>query len=110
MARPIIRLASPGFFIDKAMKLWRLYHSHGSWEIVRNQQLVRAALIDHPEHHPAFCAAFLGWIEGALSLTGARDIESSEIRCATRGARCCSYEVKWGDNKRVQDRVPKPPS
>jgi predicted hydrocarbon binding protein len=110
VARPFIRLASPGFFIDKAMKLWRMYHSHGRWEIVRHREQVRAALVEHPEHHPAFCATFCGWIEGALSLTGARDVDGSETRCASRGAPFCSFEVKWGDGKRVQERVPRPPT
>jgi len=111
VARPFIRLSSPGFFVDKAMKLWRLYHSHGRWEIVRNADLVRAALVDHPEHHAAFCAAFVGWIEGALSLTGARDIGATETRCATRGAPFCAFEMSWGDGVRSpRDRVPKPPT
>jgi hypothetical protein len=110
VARPLLRLASPGFFLDKAMKLWRMYHSHGRWEIVRTANTVRAALVDHPEHHAAFCATFLGWMDGALSLTGALSIESTETRCAALGARCCSFEVTWTDRSGSRERVPRPPT
>ena len=111
VARPLLRLASPGFFLDKAMRLWRLYHSHGRWEMTRTDGEVRAVLVGHPDSHPAFCATFLGWMEGALMLTGAHGVSSQEVRCATKGAPCCSYTTTWMTGARdVRARVPRPPS
>ena len=109
VARPLLKLASPGFFLDRAMRLWRLYHSHGAWEMARNQGEVRASLVGHPDTHPAFCATFVGWLEGALALTGAHAIDTREIRCRSQGAPCCSFMTSWTTGS-ARDRVPRPPS
>ena len=113
VGRMFMRIVSPGFFLDKVMRLWPILHSRGRWELTRGPGTVRGLLVDHPDHHPAFCAQTLGFAEGALTMTGAVEPRAVELTCAARGAPYCSYEMTWkelGSRRGPTDRIPKPPS
>lgn len=111
LAKPVARLLSPGLFVDMAVKIWRLYNSHGHWEILRSPRTLQASRFGSPETHPAFCEATMGWIEGAMLFCGAIDVVGIEDRCVARGAACCSINVRWSEAKdAVAERRPRPPT
>jgi hypothetical protein len=113
VGKPFLRVIGPGFFLDKLMALWRVYHSRGRWEITRGPGEVRGVLVDHPQHHRACCAMVLGWAEGVIELSGARDAHAEELRCAARGAPCCTFEMtwlEWGARRSPRERTPRPPT
>jgi hypothetical protein len=111
LARPVARLLTPAVFVSMSTKIWRLYNSHGAWEIVHGDREIKAVLLKRPEHHSAFCVGVLGWIEGALEISGAIDAHADEERCAAKGAPVCSIHVTWKEkNDGARNRVPRPPS
>ena len=113
IARPIAAFMSPGFFLDITTRIWGLYHTHGTWEISRGTRDLQGLLLDRPEHHPAFCMAMRGWVEGALLFCGAVDVTTHEERCATKGAQGCSYRMQWREKRdaaTARDRQPRPPT
>jgi len=113
IARPIARMLSPGLFIDLSVKIWRLYHSHGRWEISRGRRELNGVRFDCPESHVAFCETTMGWIEGAMLFCGAADVVAIEERCAARGGPCCSLRMRWveaSDTAIARERRPVPPT
>lgn len=111
IARPVAKLLTPAVFVSMSTKIWRLYNSHGSWEIVPGDREIKAVLLKRPEHHSAFCTGCLGWVEGALEISGAIDAFAVEERCAAKGAPVCSMRVTWKEkNDGARNRVPRPPS
>ncbi len=111
VAKPVAMLLSPGLFVDMSVKIWRLYNSHGSWEVLRGRREIQASRFRCPEHHPAFCEGTMGWVEGAMLFCGAIDVVATEERCAARGGTCCSIRVRWAEAKdSVVERRPRPPT
>lgn len=111
VAKPMAMMLSPGLFIDLSVKIWRLYHSHGHWEVIRHRREIQASLFERPESHRAFCEGTMGWIEGAMIFCGAVDVVAVEERCAAKGAPCCSIRVRWAEARdAVVDRTPRPPT
>jgi hypothetical protein len=93
--RPFLRAGRTGWIIQVATRVWRMYHSHGKWQVVRARNSVIATLVDHPESDAAFCATFGGWVEGALELSGGLDVGSEHPACAARGAAQCVFIASW---------------
>lgn len=115
IVKPFARMFSPGFFLDMVTKIWRIYHTVGSWEISRGDRDLQAVLVGRPENHPAFCPVIIGYTEAAMTLAGAVDITVVEERCANKGAPCCSIRMKWSEKSdaagaRARDRVPRAPT
>lgn len=109
IAKPVARFLSPGVFVEMAVKVWRVYNTHGTWEVLHTPRTVRASLFDRPEAHAAFCTATLGWMKGALEFCGAFDVVADEQRCAARGDPCCSFHVSWTERGDM-NRRPRPPT
>lgn len=113
IAKPFARFLSPGFLVDMVTKIWRIYHTVGSWEVSRGERDLQALLVGRPENHPAFCPVLIGYSEAAMALAGAIDVKIVEERCANKGAPCCSLRMKWSEKSdalRVRDRVPRAPT
>ena len=44
---------------------------------------------------PAWCMRFTGFLEQAMVLTGAREVDVQETRCRVRGDDCCKFVGRW---------------
>lgn len=113
IAKPFARLLSPGFLVDTVTKIWRVYHSTGSWEVTRGERDLLAILVGRPENHPAFCPVVIGYCEAAMTIAGATEVRVVEERCANKGSPVCSLRMQWvekSDSLRARDRVPRAPS
>lgn len=111
LLKPVLRLMTPGFLISQSMRLWRRYHSHGRWEIVRTSSDIRAVLVDHELAHPAFCATFCGYVEGALLFSGARLPKVTQTACRCHGDRVCAFLGVFDEQAgNARSRVPQPPN
>lgn len=112
LLKPVLRLMTPAFLITQTMRLWRGYHSHGRWELVRTSGDLRAVLVDHPVAHPAFCATFCGFVEGALAFSGARAPHVEQTACRCHGDRACAFYGVFEERgvDAARGRVPRPPN
>ncbi len=97
--RPLIRLGNPGWIVEVATRLWRTYHNKGIWTIQRTPMTILATLNSHAECHEAFCLTFVGWLTGALELSGGYDVLVDHPVCQTRGAPSCVYTARWTENR-----------
>tara|TARA_Y100001934_G_C12303287_1_gene751118 strand:+ start:414 stop:1097 length:684 start_codon:yes stop_codon:yes gene_type:complete len=93
--RPLIRLGNPGWILEVSTRLWRMYHNKGYWEVQRTPVTILATLNDHEECHTAFCHTFVGWLTGALELSGGYDVMVDHPVCQARGAPNCVFTARW---------------
>lgn len=89
------KLGKPGWIVEFGTNLWRFYHSEGRWELERSPVEMIARLVDRTESDEAFCHAFMGWITGALELSGARHVQTSHAVCMANGAASCVFVGRW---------------
>jgi hypothetical protein len=93
--RRMAKLGKPGWIVDFGTNLWRFFHDEGRWELERGPVEIMARLVDRTEADAAFCHAFMGWITGALELSGARNVQSSHAVCMANGAASCVFVGRW---------------
>lgn len=93
--RPFLRLGNPGWIMSLSTRLWRYYHDRGRWELSRSPVSVLATLFDHPESDEAFCATFMGWLTGALEVSGGVDVRVDHPVCHARGGSKCVFTARW---------------
>lgn len=93
--RPLLKLGNPGWILEVSTRMWRFYHDRGHWEVQRTPVTVLATLHDHPDSHEAFCATFIGWLTGALELSGGYDVMVDHPVCHARGAPQCVFTARW---------------
>jgi hypothetical protein len=93
--RPLLKLGKPGWMLDVATNVWRVFHGEGTWHLERTKYEIVARLDDWREPDPAFCASFIGYMTAALELSGAADIDGTHVLCAAHGAPHCLYTIRF---------------
>jgi predicted hydrocarbon binding protein len=93
--RPILRLGKPGWMLDVATKVWRVFHGEGTWHLERTKYEIVARLDGWREPDPAYCASFVGYMTAALELSGATEVDATHALCAAHGAPHCVYTVRF---------------
>lgn len=91
-----IKFGDPSFAIRRSTQFWQQLHNNGRLEIISGgPSSVTARLIDKTFPHKAFCASLIGYCQGILELSGAKNISIHEIQCASEGASHCEYVGNW---------------
>jgi hypothetical protein len=90
-----VRLRSPLWLVEKATSVWSRYHDTGRWQIESEDGFIRGELRDFAVRDLAFCARLRGWLQGAVELTGGKDANVTESKCACRGHDHCVFSVRW---------------
>lgn len=93
--RPLLRVGRPGWILEFHGRLWRTYHDHGEWTIDRTPVSLIATLSDHPGRTEHACATFTGWMESALLMSGAANVDGSHPVCIGRGGPHCVFTCRW---------------
>ena len=92
----LLKLVTPNWIIEKAMRLWPNFHTSGRWEAKRlGDNGARATLHDLGVVDEAMCATLKGWILGLLQLAGIKKANVDHTSCRARGDSHCVYEVSW---------------
>lgn len=92
----LLKLLTPAWVVDKAMKLWPNFHTSGHWESKRvgdkgaRAELKQLGIVDE-----AICASLKGWMLGLLQLAGARQASVEHVECRGRGDGNCVYQLSW---------------
>jgi hypothetical protein len=91
-----VRFTSPSWLIERSAALWGRYHDSGRWEHAPTEAFpIQSRLYDFEVRDPAFCARFRGWLARATELTGGKEPEVTEPKCACRGDKYCEFRVRW---------------
>ena len=98
MFSAFLKFGNPGWMMEIATKLWRLYHDQGHWELRRSPVNVIATLHDHHENDVAFCAVFQAWIRAAIEVSGGQEVMGAHPICAARqNTGHCVFTIRWQD-------------
>ena len=90
------RLGTPTFVFERAAKLWTAHYDSGRLELASPaEKRAHLSLFDFAEPHRAHCLSVLGWAAKSIELSGAKVVESDEVRCRTRGDDRCELAVAW---------------
>ena len=94
--RMFIRVATPGFVIGRAAKLWRLIIDSGELRVVRQTpkgvDLELTNIEGVPPHHELDQLPFM---EEIARMTGAKNVQATHPKCLARGDDRCVYIVRW---------------
>lgn len=94
--KTFLRFKSPKWLMDKAGAVWDRHHDSGRWEVgPKKSDAIWGRLHDFEVQDPAFCARLRGWLQGAVEMTGGRDVRVLEPRCKCQGAPYCQFEASW---------------
>ena len=91
-----IQFGNPSFVVSRAAQFWRLIHDTGDLYVMPvGADALTARLMNKVYPHKAFCAGLIGFCQGVLELSGAKEVSIEEVKCAARGADCCEFEASW---------------
>jgi hypothetical protein len=73
--RTMLRLATVQFVADQTGRLWSVYNGRGTVVVDRvREHTLRMVLHDYPDYPVVVRESLVGYILGAMELTGARDV------------------------------------
>lgn len=89
-------LASPEFIIKRSAQIWNDYYSEGKFKIVSQTQNSACVQVrDVNLVHPSVCIRITGWVEKALELAGAKNINLKHTLCRFSGSILEEWKAKW---------------
>lgn len=93
--RFLIRIFTPDTLLQKGATIWKSIYDRGELRATREAETrARVVIADFPSE-PAGCARITGWIEEMTAMTKVRDISVRQVRCFSRGAPACEWEIQW---------------
>ena len=95
--RLFLRLANPGYAIQKAGQYWRRFMDWGELNIIRHEDKcsATATIKDNENAYDLFCNHMLVYMTRVLELVGAKDVKLKHTHCRSRGDPECVYSLKW---------------
>jgi hypothetical protein len=95
--RFLLRLANPGFAVEKLATTWRQFHDSGVWSITRpNGHQVMGTLDGWAHVDYALCRELVGYFARCLELVGATHVMVEHPQCRARGDSICRFQARWG--------------
>ena len=93
--RFLIRIFTPDTLLQKGAAIWKSVYDRGELRATREGPTrARVMLADFPSE-AAGCARITGWIEEMTAMTKVRDVRVRQVRCFSRGAPACEWEIQW---------------
>jgi len=91
-----IKFGDPAYVIRHAVSFWNQIHNHGKLEVSRTTPVsALARLHGYKTPDRAFCNYLMGYCEGVLEMSGAKNISISEVRCVCDGNEYCEFIGEW---------------
>jgi hypothetical protein len=97
-------MSSPEWLLHRAVRLWRRYHSTGTWELEYQPGLAKGTLRDFGVVHAGYCRVIQGWFLRAFEMAGARQVTMQHPRCRATGGDACVFLAAW-----AYEEKPEPP-
>ena len=94
--RVFVQFANPRFILNRAALVWRMVYDSGNAEVLYiEEKAVNFKIKDFDSPDKALCEEIGGYLEKAIGLSGARNVEVSEIKCRCSGGEYCEYQISW---------------
>jgi hypothetical protein len=94
--RLFLRLANPGYALQKAGQYWRRFYDWGEFKVERkSKNFAIGTIIDNVNNDPIWCIHFQAYIHKVFELVGAKDIKIEHTTCCCHGDEFCVFEVNW---------------
>jgi uncharacterized protein (TIGR02265 family) len=94
--RVFIQFANPRFIINRAALVWRMVYDTGNAEVSYvEDKVITFKIKDFDSPDKALCKEIEGYLETAIGLSGARNVQVSETHCRCSGGEYCEYEIRW---------------
>jgi len=94
--RVFLRLANPGYAIQKAGQYWRRFYDWGELSVERQSKTqVVATLKNSVVADAHYCTQFMAYLTRVFELVGAKDVVVKHTKCRARGHSNCVYDGSW---------------
>jgi hypothetical protein len=88
-------IGSLRFILSKASQLWSEQYDSGEAAIVDVEGGVSLLVKSFATPHAVHCLSVLGWMEQSAKISGADVIDTTEVRCRTRGDDVCEFRLRY---------------
>ncbi|MCD4814165.1 hypothetical protein K8S19_10805 [bacterium] len=92
MYRIMVRISSVPFLLDQTAKLWKLYHRQGHMRMQKKERSAELLIEDYPDFPVANHKVMMGYIYGAVALTGAKEVK---VEGNVLGVSTIEYKISW---------------
>ncbi len=91
-----LKLGTPHFILQRFPNIWRLFFTHGTM-VVENEfeKSADVMLLDNIDYGEGVCMGSLGWMQGAMEKSGAKDVIVIHPKCIFRGDTKCIFKFAW---------------
>jgi len=93
--RIVLRFASPSIILRKLPDIWKRYYDHGTWEIVRDGDVVIGRLRGWGSDCESLRVELTSWMTRAMELVGARDVHIEQLASRARGDALDEWRATW---------------
>ena len=94
--RLFLRMANPGWVVERTMEYWRRFHDTGEWRVQRDgSNTVRGTLDGWGVVDAALCLELTGYMPRLMELSGASHAHIDHRTCRGLGASECLFVMTW---------------
>jgi len=89
-------ILTPHALLSKASTIWGSLYNRGEMKVEGETKESARIIIHNFPMEPAGCARITGWLEKMVELTGAKNPRVTQVKCFSKGASACEWELVWG--------------
>lgn len=86
---------TPTALLNKASQMWSTLYNKGELQVESQTSTGARIKIADLQMESAACLRMTGWIEQMAELSGVRNPRIDQVRCSSRGAPACEWEISW---------------
>ncbi len=96
--RFFLRMANPGYAIEKAGQYWNRFYDWGELVVERpSKQYVIATVRGSVVDDEVYCIQWMAYLLRVFELVGAKDVQVKHTHCKMRGDPHCVFEGSWSE-------------
>ena len=99
MYRAFTKVGSPEHIFRHAAAVWHQFFSAGELHVVEDSPNTFHLIVEgFDEAAREHCLSVVGWLQGNVELSGAKDVHIEERQCRSWGDEQCDFVVTWTED------------